>query len=212
MVIAKSTGCDQDQDGSRQHDVFQPFDQLIGACERRLAHADNGHAVQVLQAALDDGDAKNVRHEEDGGGGALKVFKQLDDPGLRAQCQGDVHLAYGMRAHEVRGVFEAADPVRCSIGVHPVVGSVVKIADEVDALVVRLAQRAGHFDTQGCRPDNHRRAAIFRQSGVAADQIMADGHGHPLRERCQQCPPHQRAPVEIAQAGGRVAAQQQDGE
>jgi hypothetical protein len=74
------------------------LDEPVGAGEGGFAQAHHGHAVHVLQPALDDADAEHVGHEEDAGRGALHLFQQLHDARLRTQRQRDVDLVHAVLA------------------------------------------------------------------------------------------------------------------
>ncbi len=201
---------DQHEDDRRQHDVADPLDQLVRAGERRLADADDRYAVDVLQAALDDADAEHVGHEVDRRRRALHRLEQLDDARLRTERQRDVDIVDRMLADVRRRLLQRAQALRHRIGMQPFVGAVVEVADEVDPVVAAREQRVRRLHAERPGPHDHGRAPVLRQGGPPARAAPADRDREQLHRRRDDPPPDEHVPVEEAETGRRVPAQQQD--
>ena len=116
-----------------------------------------------------------------------------------------------MRRDVLCHVAQTAQPQRQRVAVHPGVGAVVEVADEIDVRIAAGSECFGHLDGQVASAHHDRGAARSGMGRLVAQDGAPQSRRQPLQYRRGEKPGHQDVVFEVMQAACRVAAQQQDG-
>lgn len=201
---------DQEQDEACDDDIADALADAGHAQGGRLGQRDDGHAVDVIDARLNQVGHEDVRYEIDRSGGVAQRVEQRERARLRSHGQGDVDQVDGIAIDVFRNVGQLAEQFP---GIHQLgarQGPIVEEADDVDPQGPVAGEAPAQFGAEVSRTDDDGASPPPLKQQQARQYPAHYAVRHPHRDGRDQHPRHdqvRREPFEIA--GGKPEQQDQ---